>query len=800
MDVVFLRIQTRFQVVTGVITRPKLLSYFVCLSKIRDFLFHKLGQLFNLVDPASLLLFVYIVAFFRQYFWSFDSNLIAWVFPILGSLALSTFFKKKLDYKGFNYKFFIIIGSPLLIFYLLRVPFPDFSWDIVNYHFINSERALMGYPFINGDFIYLAYSNPVSDMITGIFRNILGHRLGTIVNLLALLWSAQVLNKWLKHYCYCELRRYFVISFLLCFEGFTYQISNYWVDLLAIPIILELTYLIIFQKQKKICEFFLLAFLAGLALGIKLTNLYILIPLGIVFLAQFWLVQRQGVVQKIFILVLLVTVFLIPLIPYHSYMFDLTGNPIYPHFNAYFQSDLFNTDVPFDTTLGPVTGVQKLIWPLVMLWHAERLSPTPVWPILTFLGYVISWVVILTKLFCKNFSSNEVAVLSLVFFLSSTIWGFVSGDFRYVYFFEILGGLLVILFFLEIRNLESLKLVFFDRWKLQNLKIFRKIVMSFAVFGLVAKFALTLHLAIKFEWAGRPTIFSSYVEYRTNLSYLLDDYSLIELLPQKHKMQFVTAQAWISSSPVVSGFMVLLNKNIPYLDLHHLPLRGVAGEELFEKTVQANGPLVYTSVIQEGVLGYSLKKSIDELATQNFKPLSATRFTLPYFSHTPSNLINLIALEAVHENHISLVKERYNPTVIRRKQETLVAVEWPLGCSSVEQNKNSVWRWCADEFAIRLKNFSDVPLDVKVGFNVASTSHENSNLLVKSSNTPVIHRINNQASYVERVIRVDAGKEADISYMTDAPRLDAPGDPRVLHLKLTDFNITSLSVDGEDSN
>ena len=223
--------------------------------------FPKKNELFALCGPAGLLLATYILVFLRQYFWFSDSIFVSWCIPLVLSVCLSVLIRRRFSYELPGIQFLLIITLPLLFFFSLRVAYPDFSWDIVNYHFINSERALNGYPFIEGDFLYLSYSNPASDMITGVFRHLMGHRLGTVVNLLALLWSAQVLDKILAHYLNDRTMRYLLVSILLCFEGFTYQISNYWVDLLSIPIILELTYFLAFKRNKVILDYSIIALL-----------------------------------------------------------------------------------------------------------------------------------------------------------------------------------------------------------------------------------------------------------------------------------------------------------------------------------------------------------------------------------------------------------------------------------------------------------------------------------------------------------------------------------------------------------
>ena len=150
---------------------------------------------YNYSNPSFIILFIFLIVIFRQYFLFTDFIFFAWIVPFIISLKLSSLIIKKLNYSKINLKFILIVWTPLLFFYLLRFSFPDSSFDIINYHFINGERGLNGYPFLKGDFFYLSYTNPASDMVTGITRNLLGHRAGTIINLFALFWSSQILEK-----------------------------------------------------------------------------------------------------------------------------------------------------------------------------------------------------------------------------------------------------------------------------------------------------------------------------------------------------------------------------------------------------------------------------------------------------------------------------------------------------------------------------------------------------------------------------------------------------------------------------
>ncbi len=90
----------------------------------------------------------------------------------------------------------LIVVTPLLVFFFLRAPFPSLDFDNLNYHLVNTERALRGWPMIKGDFFPgTLLVNPAPDMAFGVLRAIVGHRLAPILNVAALIWSAQILNE-----------------------------------------------------------------------------------------------------------------------------------------------------------------------------------------------------------------------------------------------------------------------------------------------------------------------------------------------------------------------------------------------------------------------------------------------------------------------------------------------------------------------------------------------------------------------------------------------------------------------------
>jgi hypothetical protein len=187
------------------------------------------------------------------------------------------------------WQFWLIVALPLLLIFLLRVAFPDISFDVLNYHIFHSERALRGSLFIPGDFFPTpAPFNPTPDILTGLYRYLLGYRLGTLVNYLALIWTGAILNRLLRDYLRSAWLRSFSVLFILCTEQILFQINNYMVDLLALPLLLEATLLAITPGNGKpaMRRTAMLAMWLGIATAFKLANLIIAVPIVLVYVFE----------------------------------------------------------------------------------------------------------------------------------------------------------------------------------------------------------------------------------------------------------------------------------------------------------------------------------------------------------------------------------------------------------------------------------------------------------------------------------------------------------------------------------
>ena len=133
------------------------------------------------------LLFLYTAVIIRQFLcWIPLPNAIAWLVTALGAgLVIWRYVLAKEDTRErSSLAFWLVVALPLFFAYLLRFPFPDVSFDVLNYRLFQAARTLRGFLDEPGDFFPTPMPfNTAPDMAMGITRLLLGYRLGTIVNL-----------------------------------------------------------------------------------------------------------------------------------------------------------------------------------------------------------------------------------------------------------------------------------------------------------------------------------------------------------------------------------------------------------------------------------------------------------------------------------------------------------------------------------------------------------------------------------------------------------------------------------------
>ncbi len=332
------------------------------------------------VEFGDLLVFLYALVFVRQYLWVIDNNFLGWALSLPIAAAGWYFYisTKQFPAERFGRSFWLLVGLPLLVAYLMRAAFPDRSFDVLTYHLLHAERTLQGALFAPGDFFPSAVPfNPVADTVTGISRLFSGFRLGTVINLFALVWAAQVTDKLVRPFVRRAWLRSACVLLVVLSENLLFEISTYMVDLLTLPLMLEATLLTLrFDEAKnRRVNLIHVAVLLGASVAFKLTNLAVALPVLAVCAYQMALgTQRFAPKQLMTSALLALTAFLAPLLPFSLYIFRVTGNPIFPAANAFFKSVYWPTHGGWDNRFGPHTLWETIVWPVLIWFKPERHS------------------------------------------------------------------------------------------------------------------------------------------------------------------------------------------------------------------------------------------------------------------------------------------------------------------------------------------------------------------------------------------------------------------------------------------
>lgn len=606
--------------------------------------------LYRKVELADLLLFFYLLALSRQYFWGVGNNVLAWILSFTFAFSLSCFgLSKKEDLPQsdrLSYSFYLIVVLPLFVIYASRFVFPDISFDVLNYHILAGERSLRGWPTGASDYYPFPTFNPLPDILTGIYRHLLGYRLGTIVNYLALIWAATILVKFLRSY----LKKTWLICIgvLLLFltEGLLFEINNYMVDLLALPLLLQATHLVVYQKQPKVLGYsqFYTAFLLGLSVALKLSNAFFVIPILLI-----WALRLLAVRFKLspVRLILLLVFFFVPLIP-HSIYLHRVDEPVIPFLSNVVKSPLGFTTIK-EGRWGAVGPKQALIWPVQLYSKTPRVSEFAVYAGKIPLGFVLAFFFLPFRRVDRN-----IRALSFIMIVGALIWSLASGYTRYASYLELISGVL---------------LIYLSRFVAENLKIrdsLRRVLSLIPWCVLGALSCLSLSYVNRYEWSMRPTLIESYWGYREESLLVLGDYSLKSFLAPDKAALFEDVEVWITYASLNSGFQGLLRPDVPVISLrNYTSFSTPKTRAQFDKAFQeARNKRMFTLCYYK-----DLDPTVDSISNEGFGIGKTTPVSLPFYSRHTVYTLALIEILPPSENGskssptVKLTSRRPLPTV-----------------------------------------------------------------------------------------------------------------------------------------
>jgi hypothetical protein len=503
----------------------------------------------------DIFLFPYVLAVTWQYFWSLPNKTVGWTLTAFVSLGIWYIYVliKPRDDAPLTRWFWAMVVPPLIFIFALRVLVPDTSWDVLNYHIFHSERALRGPLLIPGDFFPTpAPFNPAPDILTGLHRLVFGYRLGTMVNLIAVVWLGIILDRLLRSYVSRAWLRSVCVLLILCTEQIFFQINNYMVDLLTLPLLLEATLLAVRKPERGLEDrhVMVVAFLLGISITFKLANIAFAIPIALICafnLLRVWRELKFGRLLRISVTSLVAAV--APIVPFSIFLYRRTGSPVFPLYNAVFKSPFWRASNIFDPRWGPKGIVETLLWPILVFFKPERFCEFPIYSGRLSLGFIAALV-------CLPLAKKDPTIrgLCIVTVVAAFLWSAASGYSRYGIFIELTSGAILVWFTVYL-------------WKRFNhVRSPLRWLPSIAVICLLlAQAAMALAYSAHHEWSTRPTLLT-HPENLRDANLLLRDRNVTSGLSSEERLLIANVDLWVTSNVKTTAFMGLLRPEIPVIN------------------------------------------------------------------------------------------------------------------------------------------------------------------------------------------------------------------------------------------
>jgi|GEM_PF-6332179 len=354
---------------------------------------------------------------------------------------------------------------PSLVIFADRILVPEWSTDTISYHLYNGMQAFHNFliPFSPHEFFPVGIANisPGYDALTYAARSIAGYRLGTGLSLLAALGCIFITYRLLGLLLKEQSKRFHAGWGLLLVNAgiileLQFQLATYFIDVINAFFVLLALYgvvravLLPAAQTLRLRWWCVLWLVCGALLAGKLTNAALVIPLMAIMLWDGY--RRRGHLlpkRKIIYLACCFLLFL-PLLPGWIQNYQLSHNPVFPYYNAAFQSPYYPAINYTDTTFGGQNTLQKAVWPVASLGNQLRLGePHHIYNDFKLATYWVLAVAVLGLLLLKRLRLQTASKVILFYFLSSLfIWGMLFGINRYIIPALIVGGLVACLPFL----------------------------------------------------------------------------------------------------------------------------------------------------------------------------------------------------------------------------------------------------------------------------------------------------------------------------------------------------------------
>jgi hypothetical protein len=554
---------------------------------------------FSLPD---VLLLLYITCIAREYFWFLNGgwtrNAIAWSLSSIIGVAIVFFLADRCDdskpaRRQVDWLWLAIVVLPLLCFFFLRAPFPFLEFDFLNYHFVNAERSLRGWPLRLGDFFPgTLLPNPAPDMVFGVARYLLGYRLAPLLNVACLLWTGALVDQVLQTFIKRRAPRYLTVLLILSTEPILAIVNSPMIDLYALPLLLAGLILIIKLPKTRDQDRTLIkvSALLGISLAFKLTNLVFILPLMGLLLYQLRVISiRRKYFPALVTLLLAAGCLILPSALFLGYMYHMTGNPFFPYYNNIFHSPLIAAASFKDPTMGPRSMLEMLYWPFSNFLHPNRLfvNSNDSW----YAGRLTLGVVIAIAVLLMKKTPLAIKQISITLLCATWLWAFSSGIIRYANLVEILSGILGVYMFCRAFRKGTSSARHGDKVRNQVAVVLLTFLLTFQVcasgwYGLTYYYCF--HGKQQCEGIMQPQPFNRYTRptmdgldltmravydprktatYFQEAAYMFRDQNPRDFLTREDREQFQDVKVWINTYDGTSAYMSIAVPEAPIISV-----------------------------------------------------------------------------------------------------------------------------------------------------------------------------------------------------------------------------------------
>ena len=187
---------------------------------------------------------------------------------------------------------------------------------------------------------------------------------------------------------------------------------------------------------------------------------------------------------------------------------------------------------------------------------------------------------------------------------------------------------------------------------------------------------------------------------------------------------------------------------------------------------------------------------IGRLAAAGFRAVLVDRAALPPDSSVESTLASGLHPPAVSPDTRWALYRIAPRSFLNESSRQSIAFGEPVvtideGVSHEEEGAGETYRWASRRGQLSIHNIGDHPREVVVTFRAAAGVPGDWELLLSAGRGEGLLRIDEKADELYRArLTVPSGRTS-LSFRTDAPRVEAPGDPRVLVFRIYDVTIRS---------